>query len=531
MKDKTTMFRSFGAFIPRSLFFGWRSMMPENRLGMIVCGAFLGLVAAVVVAKVREPAADGPKLDKALADAVAEAPAPPTEPAPKPPLQPESASGLPSPMPKMESIVLPEPNAPPNPADVPSKGLALAPSPHESPAPKFTLEDLPMPPGGFTPAGATVPLPSDAPTPPVLPKPAAEPMGPPPPPPPPGPALEPPLPPPPAPVLGASAGTAEPTPPLPMPMTNDEDKKKIADAKAKDHSKDEKDIKKQEGAKPEKDAPPLFPPNNGVIDPPSPAPPALPTENKGSEPPAAVKIQPLSPSIVPAPSERKIIKNEPPVAEPSPPKAPGSVIVIPPSAEPPPVAPTPAPRAVAPTPPNGAPLVDSWDERTYVARPGDTFAAISQSEYKTEDYAKALQMYNRNHPRAGDAMRRDGTMSPGDRIYLPPSPVLERRHADVIVRSKPKPVTAGSVGGDGFGGTVQAEFHTPAARPANTTYKVQGRGETLFQIAAQQLHDGNRWGEIATLNPRVPTDGAVLGGTILQMPAASASVTAPVPGS
>jgi hypothetical protein len=314
-------------------------------------------------------------------------------------------------------------------------------------------------------------------------------------------------------------------------MPNEEDKKKNADAKEKDHSKDEKEIKKPEGAKPENDAPPLFPPNNSGIEPPPPPPPAPTAENKGSEPPAVVKIQPLSPSLVPAPSEQKPIKNEPPVIEPSPPKAPSNVIIIPPSAEPPPIAQTPAPRAVAPTAPSGTPLVDSWDERTYVARPGDTFAAISQSEYKTEDYAKALQMYNRNHPRAGDAMRRDGTMSPGDRIYLPPSPVLERRHADVIVRSKPKPVTAGSVGGDGFGSTVQAEFHTPVSRPANPTYKVQGRGETLFQIAAQQLHDGNRWGEIATLNPRAPTDGGVLGGTILQMPAASTSAPPPVPGS
>jgi hypothetical protein len=128
-------------------------------------------------------------------------------------------------------------------------------------------------------------------------------------------------------------------------------------------------------------------------------------------------------------------------------------------------------------------------------------------------------------------MRRDGTLAPGDRIYLPPSPVLEKRHADVIVKSKPKPVTAGSLGGDGFGGAVQAEFHTPVSRPANPTHKVQASGETLFQIAAEQLHDGNRWREIATLNPRAPVDGAVLGGTILQMPAASASAAPPVPGS
>ena len=93
-----------------------------------------------------------------------------------------------------------------------------------------------------------------------------------------------------------------------------------------------------------------------------------------------------------------------PTPEPPAPKQDKVTVVIPPSPapsriEPPPFVPTRPPQPIASTSPNGAPLVDSWDERTYVAKPGDTFAAISQSEYKTEDYAKALQMYNQNHPR------------------------------------------------------------------------------------------------------------------------------------
>ena len=235
----------------------------------------------------------------------------------------------------------------------------------------------------------------------------------------------------------------------------------------------------------------------------------------------------------PAPEPAPLRINPPPAPEPPAPKQDKVTVVIPASpqparVEPPPYTPSPAPRPLAIAPRNGAPVVDSWDERTYVAKPGDTFATISLSEYKTEDYAKALQLYNQNHPRTGDAMRRDGTMAPGDRIYLPPSPVLEKRHADVIVRSRPKPVTVGPTGGDGFG-PVQADFRVPAAAPVYPTYKVQGGGETLFRIAAQHLHDGNRWSEIAALNPGAPTDGNVPGGTILKMPTASASAAPPVP--
>jgi hypothetical protein len=262
--------------------------------------------------------------------------------------------------------------------------------------------------------------------------------------------------------------------------------------------------------------------------PPLSGPPSLPTP-----PPEPKEAAPKPPEKI-TPPEPPPVKPEPPVTapEPSAPKQDKVTVVIPPSpaparVEPPPFVPARPPQPIASTSPNGAPLVDSWDERTYVAKPGDTFAAISQSEYKTEDYAKALQMYNQNHPRAGDAMRSNGTMAPGDRIYLPPSPVLEKRHADVIVRSKPKPLTAGSF--DDGSAPVQADFRPPANKPANPTYKVQGNGETLFNIAAHQLGNGDRWKEIAALNPRAPTDGNVLGGTLLQMPAAAAAPPAPHP--
>ena len=134
------------------------------------------------------------------------------------------------------------------------------------------------------------------------------------------------------------------------------------------------------------------------------------------------------------------------------PTTPGHEIVIPASAVPPPAASV----GVRNPPTASAPQVDSWDERTYVWKRDDTFASISKSAYNTEDYAAALQMYNRNHPCASTSLRRDGTVAEGDKIYIPPSQVLEKRHADSIAKSKPKPVAAGM--GVGEFGPVQAGF-------------------------------------------------------------------------
>jgi hypothetical protein len=511
MKILTVLFRPFRVFIPHSPLVTWRSLMPENRLGMIVCGAFLGLVSAVVVAKVREPAA---KPDPAVAAASADDLASKNDPPPTPPAPtPEEAPTLPPPIPHTEPISLPEPSVPatPHPAAAPPKKLTP-----EPPASGFALKDLPAPPNGFTPAAATEPSQNGPPAPPAPPEHDASPAS-------AGLKLEPP----PAPPV-----PEPPSPPSPPPLGETEKKDK-GNSKANDQSKDNKDIKNQEREKKDKDAAPtLLPQNNGSSEPPAlPGPPPFPTpppEPKDNDPAKVpVKITP--------PPEPMPIRADPPLTAPEPPasKQDKVTVVIPASpapsrVEPPPFVPSSAPRPIAATPPSGGPLVDSWDERTYVAKTGDSYAAISLSEYKTEDYAKALQMYNQNHPRAGDAMRRDGTMAPGDRIYLPPSPVLEKRHADVIVRSKPKPVTAGSFGDEGLG-PVQAEFRAPAERPATPDYKVRGKDETLFSIAAQQLGNGNRWGEIAALNPKAPTDRALLGGTLLRMPAASANAAPPVP--
>ena len=180
--------------------------------------------------------------------------------------------------------------------------------------------------------------------------------------------------------------------------------------------------------------------------PPAPMPPPLPSEV--NVPPAPAKNDPPGPS-----------RNDLPPASPAP--KPGHEIVIPASggviAATPPIAARPR-NPSAPT----DKLVDSWDEKVHVWTKGDSFAALSQGAYSTEDYAAALQMYNRNHPRASASLRRDGTVAEGDKIYIPEQRILEKRHADVI--AKPKPKTEGAGAAPAAVSPVQAGFN-PADLP------------------------------------------------------------------
>ncbi len=108
-------------------------------------------------------------------------------------------------------------------------------------------------------------------------------------------------------------------------------------------------------------------------------------------------------------------------------------------------------------------------------------------------------------------MRATGAIVPGDKVYVPESNVLEKRHGDMIAQPKPAAIGPGS-------GTVQAGFQTTAAPPPGPTYKVL-TPEPLIGIAGRILNDSNRWGELAKLNPGVDPENPVKAGTVLVLPA------------
>ena len=98
-----------------------------------------------------------------------------------------------------------------------------------------------------------------------------------------------------------------------------------------------------------------------------------------------------------------------------------------------PVAPPAAPPAASLAPPR----VESWSEQTYVATPGDTYDSISQKIYRSPDYAKALQMWNENHPRARFDAPKNGLIVPGQEIYYPPTTELARRFGNAMPKVTP----------------------------------------------------------------------------------------------
>ena len=106
------------------------------------------------------------------------------------------------------------------------------------------------------------------------------------------------------------------------------------------------------------------------------------------------------------------------------------------------------PAAVTPIAPIpaaiGAPRVDSWTEQAYLCQPGETYASISQKIYGNADYAKALQMWNENHPRARIDTPKSGLLLPGQEVYYPPTQELSRRYGNFMPKVSPVGATGAS---------------------------------------------------------------------------------------
>ncbi len=88
-----------------------------------------------------------------------------------------------------------------------------------------------------------------------------------------------------------------------------------------------------------------------------------------------------------------------------------------------------------------SPRVDTWTEQSYVCKPGETYTSISQKIYGTAEYAKALQMWNENHPRARVDAPKSGLLLPGQDIYYPPTAELSRRYGNFMPKITPASAT------------------------------------------------------------------------------------------
>jgi hypothetical protein len=237
---------------------------------------------------------------------------------------------------------------------------------------------------------------------------------------------------------------------------------------------------------------------------PPPAPPVRPGELPPPPPVAAVKPPLPPPAASPTIDIGRIGAGSTPA------KGQESIVVggvpsarVPPLSVPPSAAPA-APARAAP------PDVISYVEETYVANAGDTFASLSKAKYETDKYARALYLFNRSHPLAGDELLQDDRLTARQKVYVPPVEILESRYPGAIgeATAATKPgVTVGA-------GTQRA--NAPPAGPR--TYRVGAGGEKVYDIARRLLGDGNRWVEIDKLNPGWKPELAIPEGTALKVP-------------
>jgi hypothetical protein len=113
-----------------------------------------------------------------------------------------------------------------------------------------------------------------------------------------------------------------------------------------------------------------------------------------------------------------------------------------------------APRAIAPAIQAGAPLIPradkpapasakSYSVTRYVCKAGDTFQSLSKDYYHREDFAAALQAFNRvdSHRCGSPALSSDGKLAAGDVVYVPMLAALESESAGYLPRPETTPAS------------------------------------------------------------------------------------------
>jgi nucleoid-associated protein YgaU len=179
-----------------------------------------------------------------------------------------------------------------------------------------------------------------------------------------------------------------------------------------------------------------------------------------------------------------------------------------------------------------AATVESFEEETHSCQASDTFRSISEHYYNSAKYERALLLFNRNHPRASDAVRHDPpVLSAGQLVFIPPLRILESRYASVIPELTPlPPAPAGAPVGleaprplarpglvtAGASGTPSTSWSMPASGPS---YRVRKSGEKFLDMARHTLGNADRWWDIYLLNKGYNPTETVPGGTVLRLPA------------
>jgi hypothetical protein len=171
--------------------------------------------------------------------------------------------------------------------------------------------------------------------------------------------------------------------------------------------------------------------------------------------------------------------------------------------------PAPLPPVGVGAPPEPA-KKDSYEEDWHTPDNVSTYVGISNFYYKTPDYAKALEAYNRDRQK------------PGERIVrVPPTWVLDEKFPSLT--GKDPKAGAATPSGMTFDKVEPAGATRPAPAPAVAAgsadeYKVTAEaGEKIKDIARKVYGDANAWRKLTDLNPNLDPTEPIPAGTTLRV--------------
>lgn len=168
-------------------------------------------------------------------------------------------------------------------------------------------------------------------------------------------------------------------------------------------------------------------------------------------------------------------------------------------------------------------IVNQHDPVFVDALPGETsFTQLSKRLYGNEKYADALLAYNRSHRefiKNGNVFADPAPkLTPGQQVLHPPASILDRDYRALVRNPLPdngpgvKLVPPAPINNN-----IAAISNPPLTAGSRYVVKTQG-GERIRDIAQRFLGNPDRWPEIYRLNPSVQPQFPVPTGTELKMP-------------
>ncbi len=148
---------------------------------------------------------------------------------------------------------------------------------------------------------------------------------------------------------------------------------------------------------------------------------------------------------------------------------------------------------------------DAYEEDWHTPEGSQTYTWISNFYYKSADYAKALEAYNREKRRPGETI-----------VRVPPTWVLDEKFPDLTGKTGKVPELKPT---SGLKFEPVETSPKPAPATASDEYRVTAEaGETIREIAGKVLGDSNAWQRLYKLNSNIDPTLPIPTGTVLRLP-------------